>query len=456
MCAQTWSKLNAIMLEKSPASAPQLGFFDIFDQVDRNDPLLQLGNAIPWEALEKALSPLYSDKGRKAKPIRLMCGLLILKQLDNLSDEAVVRQWKRNPYYQLFCGETSFQSQEPCHSTELVKFRNRLGKQGIENVFAMSVALHGDAAEEDTVLVDTTVQEKAVTYPTDTKLAIKIINRLNKLAKENGIKQRRTFVKEVKELRLKCRHFRSKKFSRKARRALKRLRTIAGILLRELQRKLPEAILEQEKERFELYLKALSQSRKDKDKIYSLHESDIYCVGKGKEHKPYEYGRKASVVATLDSKVIVGVVSHDEHVHDSKTLKPALDASDTNRRARIKTAVVDRGYRGCKRTVKAEVIIPSNPLKTDSEYERSRKRELCQRRSAIEPIIGHLKQDYRLTQNWLKGSEGDAINLMMAACAWNLRKWMAIFFCYEKEGIIFKCMLFIDGESQAIILAWAK
>lgn len=444
------------MLEKSPASAQQVGFFDIFEQVDRNDPLLKLANAIPWEALENALSPLYSDKGRKAKPIRLMCGLLILKQLENLSDEAVVKQWKRNPYYQLFCGETSFQSQEPCHSTELVKFRNRLGKQGVEKIFAMSVALHGDAAEEDSVLVDTTVQEKAVTYPTDTKLAIKIINRLNKLARENGIKQRRTFVKEVKELRLKCRYFRNKKFSRKARKALKRLRTIAGILLRELQRKLPESILEQEKENFDLYLKALSQSRKDKDKIYSLHEPDIYCVGKGKEHKPYEYGRKASVVVTLDSQVIVGVASHDTHSHDSKTLKPVLDASNANRSTPIKTAIVDRGYRGCKRTVNTEVIIPSNPLKTDSERERSRKRDLCQRRSAIEPIIGHLKQNYRLTRNFLKGSEGDAINLMMAACAWNLRKWMAIFFCHEKDGVVFKCMLFIDCERQAIILTWTK
>ena len=140
----------------------------------------------------------------------------------------------------------------PCHSTELVKFRQRLGKSGIEKLFALSVQLHGKAAEEGTVLVDTTVQEKAITYPTDSKLAIKIINRLNKLAKREGIQQRRTFVKEVKSLRLACRHFHHVKRRSKAKKALKRLRTIAGILLRELGRKLPQDIRDQEAERFAL------------------------------------------------------------------------------------------------------------------------------------------------------------------------------------------------------------
>ena len=186
------------MLHKSPTDIAQTSFFDMFSQLDSGDPLLALSEAINWSELESAFSDLYSHKGRGAKPIRLMCGLLILKQLYNLSDESVVTQWKQNPYYQVFCGERSFQPRLPCHSTELVKFRQRLGKDGIEKIFSLSVALHGKAAEETTVLVDTTVQEKAISYPTDSKLAIKIINRLNKLAKEEGVQQRRTFVKEVK------------------------------------------------------------------------------------------------------------------------------------------------------------------------------------------------------------------------------------------------------------------
>ena len=250
------------MLPESPSQSQQRHFFDITHQLDQNHPLLALGQVLNWAALEQAFAPLYSKKGRHAKPIRLMSGLLLIKQLYKLSDEGVVEQWAMNPYYQVFCGETSFQAAPPCHSTELVKFRKRIGEQGVEKLFALSVALHGAAAEEQTVLVDTTVQEKAITYPTDSKLAIKIINRLNKLAKCHGIQQRRTFVKEVKGLRLACRHFRHVKRRGKAKKALKRLRTIAGILLRELKRKLPEALLEQEAERFALYERVLSQQLK--------------------------------------------------------------------------------------------------------------------------------------------------------------------------------------------------
>ncbi len=423
------------MRSSSPQDSPQSGFFDITHQLNADHPLLALGRQIHWSFLDSALAPFYSDLGRAAKPVRLMSGLLILKQLYNLSDEAVVEQWQMNPYYQVFCGETSFQNQPPCHSTDLVKFRQRIGEEGVQKIFSLSVNLHGKSAEEPVVLVDTTVQEKAVTYPTDTKLAIRIINRLNKLAKAHGIKQRRTFVKEVKELRLACRHFRHVKRRAKARRALKRLRTIASILLRELQRQLPAEIRDQEAARFALYERVLAQQPKDKNKVYSLHEPDIYCVGKGKDHKPYEYGRKASIVATIRSQVIVGVASHDRHEHDSRTLAIALDSANSHRKTPVATAVVDRGYVGCKELVTAEVILPGAPLKRDDQKARDRKRTLCRKRSAIEPIIGHLKADFRLSRNWLKGSEGDAINLLLAACAWNFRKWMVAFFLFKLGGL---------------------
>lgn len=423
------------MLPPSPDTLPQSSMFNIANQLDPNDPLLALGRALDWRSLEDAFGTLYSDLGRSAKPIRLMCGLLMLKQLYNLSDESVVEQWRMNPYYQVFCGETEFQTSVPCHATELVKFRQRIGVDGVKRLFGLSVSLHGKAAQESTVLVDTTVQEKAITYPTDSKLLIKIINRLNKLAKEQGVQQRRTFVKEVKSLRLACRHFRHVKRRSKAKKALKRLRTIAGILMRELNRKLPASVLAEEAGRFELYQRVIDQRRKDKNKVYSLHESDVYCVGKGKDHKAYEYGRKASVVSTKDSNIIVGVASHDEHEHDSRTLKAALESAFEHTDKAIKLAVVDRGYRGAKKHIPDEVdiLLPGPPLKRDTVYQRQKKRILCRKRAAIEPIIGHLKHDYRLSKNWLKGSEGDAINLHMAACAWNLKKWMVAFFLFENS-----------------------
>lgn len=416
------------MLKDSPQISPQIGFFDLISQLDQKHPLLLLADEIDWDFLNKTLSVHYSNKGRPGKPIRLMCGLLMLKQMYNLSDDNVIAQWMMNPYYQAFCGEIAFQTEPPCHRTDITAFRQRIGEDGVNAIFAVSVALHQQDAEEDKVLVDTTVQEKAITYPTDTKLAIKIINRLNKLAKKHGIKQRRTYVTEVKQLRLQCRHFRHPKVRGKARRALKRLRTIAGALLRELQRKLPAEMLAVEQDNFTLYEKVLAQQPKDKNKIYSLHEPDVYCVGKGKDHKPYEYGRKASVVSTLKGQVIIGVASHDENIHDSKTLISALEHARKHRKTPIAMAIADRGYRGAQQYVPEEVLLPKPPLKRDNPYQRQKKRRLCQQRAAIEPIIGHLKQDFRLSRNWLRGSLGDTINLLMSACAWNLQKRMKMLF----------------------------
>jgi len=401
---------------------------DILLQLDQTDSLLQLSATIPWQDFHTAFKHFYKQGGAPTKPIRLMVGLLILKQLYNLSDETMVMQWKQNPYYQAFCGMMEFQLTEPCHSTELVKFRNRIGKEGVEKIFQMSIKLHGSYAQETVVNIDTTVQEKNITYPTDAKLTIKIINRLNKLAKKQNIKQRRTFVKEIRSLRLDLRHFRHVKKRTKAKRALSRLRTIAGVLIRELRRKLPEELLNSIYEGdFVYYEKVLAQKPNSKNKIYSLHEPGVYCMAKGKDHVQYEYGNKVSIASTHKSNIIVGVASHKENIYDGHTLPEILTHVEDSRGKKVKEAVCDRGYRGKSEVNGVRITLPKPPLKRDNRYQRDKKRNKCRRRAAIEPIIGHLKSDFRLSRNFLKGTKGDEINLLMSAAAWNLKKWLISF-----------------------------
>jgi IS5 family transposase len=401
---------------------------DLLQQLDPSEPLLNLAAKIPWQDFHEDFKRHYKTNGAPAKPIRLMVGLLLLKQLHSLSDEVVVAQWKQNPYYQAFCGMTEFQLKTPCHSTELVKFRNRIEKEGVEKIFQMSVRIHGRNAQEKIVNVDTTVQEKNITYPTDAKLAIKIINKLNKIAKKEGIKQRRTHGKEVKSLRLDIRHFRHVKKRTKARRALKRLRTIAGILIRELRRKLPRDILNKCYESdFVFYEKVLAQTPKSKNKIYSLHEANVYCMAKGKDRVQYEYGNKVSIASTHKGNIIVGAVSHEKNMYDGHTLPDVIQHIEDSTNSKPDEVVCDRGYKGKSEVAGVKVILPKPPLKRDNRYQRDKKRNKCRRRAAIEPIIGHLNSDFSLSRNFLKGIKGDEINLLMSAAAWNLKKWMISF-----------------------------
>lgn len=407
----------------------------LMDILDSNDPLIALANNMPWSKIENRLSQYYTGIGRPPKPIRLMVGLLLLKQLENLSDENVVLQWKRNPYYQYFCGYNDYQAGIPCHATELVKFRNRIGKEGFEFIFKCSIELHGNNSKESQVIVDSTVQESNMTFPTDGKLAIKIILKLLKISKKENIKVRRSFIKEIKELRIQLRFFRHPKKLKKAQGAMKRLRAIAKILLRDIDRRFNNNLELHEKyaQTFYLFMKVLQQERNTKNKIYSLHEIDAYAINKGKDHKGYEFGTKASIVTTKKSGIIVGVSAHKTNIHDSKTLNAVLSNTVTNVGDKvIQEAICDRGYRGTKEILinehKITISIPGQKLKRDTQEQINIKREKFKRRAAIEPIIGHLKSDHRMAKNYLKGFSGDEINLLLAASAFNLKKWMNIYF----------------------------
>lgn len=392
------------------------------DLINPKHPLCNLAERIPWDDLEKHFGDHYHYSGRPAKPIRLMVSLLILKQLHDLSDETIVERWVENPYFQYFSGETIFQWDSPCHPTDLVYFRKRIGEEGIKKIFQMSIDLHGNKAKEKEVLVDTTVQEKNITFPTDTKLYKRIIEHCVAIAEKEAINLRQNYKRTIKKLMLAQRFRNHPKNYKKATSAQRKLKTIAGRLIRDLERKLPASALARYAEETKLFQQILGQKKDSKNKIYSIHEPQVYCISKGKEHKKYEYGSKASIVVTKNSGIIVGAVNFSKNHYDGHTLPEALKQTKELVGKRPDVAICDRGYKGNKFIDGTQIVIPKNPGKKVSAYERQKARKRFRRRAGIEPIIGHLKSDFKLMRNYLRGSLGDSINLMLAATAFNLRK----------------------------------
>jgi IS5 family transposase len=426
----------------------QMGLFkeDLSEMLNPKHPLYLLGERIPWEVFEKEFKDLYGKTGRPAKPVRLMTALLILKQLYDLSDEAVIQAWIENPYYQHFSGMRTFQWKFPVDPTDLVYFRKRIGEKGVEKILEVSILMHGEKAEEKEVVIDSTVQEKNIAFPTDTNLYRGIIEGCLRIAKEEGLTLRQSYTRTTKALLLDQRFRNHPKNYRKAIKSQKRLRTIAGRLVREIGRKTSEY-----SETLGLYVSVLSQQKSDKHKIYSLHEPQVYCIAKGKENKKYEFGSKASIAVTKNSGIIIGALNIRENTHDSKTLSSTLAQIEALTNNKPEFAICDRGYRGISEINGTRILIPGRSKKTATQYEKRKARLRFRRRASIEPVIGHLKSDYGLARNYLKGHMGDGVNLMLAAAAFNFSKLMK-----ELASFLFSILwLVFSSENPNKRLIWA-
>lgn len=411
-------------MQSKPDSVPQTQFLmpDLLTMLDARQPLYRLAQTIDWKQFETVLGVLYADEGRPALPIRRMVGLLLLKQLHNLSDERVVEQWTLNPYFQCFCGEREFQWGAPCEASELVHFRPRIGPGGAERLLSVSVALHGQKAKEKEVVMDTTAQEKAITFPTDAKLHAKVVQTARRIARRSGVTLRQSYARTVPKLLQAQRGWRHPRSRPHARKAARKLKTIAGRLVRELERKLPPG--HRYGKILALCRGILTQKRHDQDQVYSLHEPQVYCLAKGKAHKEYEFGAKASLVVGKKHGVIVGALNWEKNTYDGHTVEPALAQVARVAGYRPGKAIADRGYRGRRHFGTTELLIPGVPKAGATAYARRRARERFRRRAAIEPRIGHLQSDFRLGRHFLRGVQGDAINLLLAATAANLRLWL--------------------------------
>jgi IS5 family transposase len=409
------------MLSKKQSTA-QPGFYSTFEeQLSHAHPLYILANQIDWKIFDEAFAKLYSQQGRPAKPIRLMVALLMLKHIRNISDESVVEQWAENSYYQYFSGEKVFACAAPCEASELVHFRNRIGQQGIELIFRESIRINGKDGQQQEATTDTTVQEKNITYPTDNKLHRKIIRKCVAIAQKENIELRQSYTRTLKRLFIDQRFRNHAKNKGKARKADKKVKTIAGRLVRELERKLPPGL---HQSLLTLFKSVLAQKKADSHKIYSLHEPHVQCMSKGKEHKRYEFGSKVSIMTTKTTGVIIGAINIEKNVHDSKTLVAAIGQQQRLTGHVLTNNFVDRGYRGVKEVLGTKIIIPDVGGKERTAYEKQKLRLGFKRRAAIEPTIGHLKQEHRLSRNFYKGVKGDNINVLLAAAALNFKRMM--------------------------------
>jgi IS5 family transposase len=393
------------------------------EQLNPTHELFTFTRLLNWEALETTFADKFiAEVGAPAKPVRLVVGIMILQHMYGLSDESVVSGWVENPYWQYFCGYDFLQWKFPIHPTTLTKWRQRVGVEGIEKVLELLIqaALRSGTVAKNSIkkaIVDTTVMPKAITFPTDTKLYLKAIKELVNFAKSNKIELRQTYERIApKTARMAGRYSHARKF-KKAMQEVKRLKRYLGRVFRDLLRKLDDN--EDLKKRATPVIltmaKVLLQEPDDKNKIYSVHEPHVECISKGKAHKKYEFGCKASIVVTHKEGLALSVQALHGNPYDGHTLKQALSHAEKMSGESIDKVFVDRGYKG--HGIKdCEVIVASSRKKMSW-----RKWKEMSRRQSIEPHIGHMKSDGKLGLNYLKGKIGDQLNALLCAIGHNGR-----------------------------------
>lgn len=396
----------------------------LVDIIDLEHPLVKLSDSIDWESIENDLKEAYtSTTGHPAKSLRLMVGLHYLRYMFNYSDENIVWSYIENPYYQYFCGEKLFQHTFPIDRSSMSKFRQRLKKKKLYKLLQETIqsGFKNRVIKKSSVkkcVIDSTVQEKNIAYPTDARLYYKGIIKLAKLAKDLGISLRQSYIRTAKKMLIQYgRYNHAKQFKRKGK-MLSKLKNRLGRVYREIMRKLPSTMTTKELQLLSLIKQLLTQTRSSKNKVYSLHEPEVVCISKGKSHKRYEFGNKSSFITTAKECFIIGANALEGNPYDGHTLKDELLQTKRNIQTlsdkTIETLYTDKGYTG--HDYKGDTVV----LK-ETKANRKKDKNL-KRRASIEPIISHLKQDHRLGRNFLKGVHGNSVNTILSACGFNLKK----------------------------------
>lgn len=396
--------------------------------IDPNHRLVRLAAVIDWAAVEARFGPLYVARvGRPGVPIRLMVGLHYLKHTFDLSDEEVVERWVENPYWQHLCGEQYFRHTLPIDPSQMTRFRQRVGPEGCEFMLALTVQA-GVATKTvapgslAVVNVDTTVQDKAIAFPTDARLYHQARAALVRLAKQTGVVLRQSYARVGRAALAMNGRYAHARQMRRAKAQQKRLKTYLGRVIRDIERRI--AGCAELGERFARLLSIArrihAQTRQRPDpatpKLYSVHAPEVECIAKGKAHRPYEFGVKVGVVTTNRESFVLGCCALPGYPYDGHTLATCLQQAARVTSMAPAEAYVDRGYKGHRHSGLAVWIAGAKRGVTAAI------RTKLKRRNAIEPVIGHMKTDGRLSRNFLKGSAGDAMNALLCGAGHNIRK----------------------------------
>ena len=390
--------------------------------ISREHSLVLLAERIDWTGLEGRFGKSYvPGRGRPGIPTRLMVGLHYLKEAYNESDASVVERFVENPYWQYFCGLKYFTHRMPIDPSSMTRWRRRQGSKGVSELLLETVRLGkelGVVGDKDCkrVVVDTTVQEKAIAFPTDARLLYKARETLVKQAKKRGIKLRQSYKRVGKKLLCTQGRYTHAKQMKRAAGQTRKLRTQLGRVIRDIRRKASDidASLEEMLGRAE---RIHRQQRSDKNKLYAMHAPEVECISKGKAHKRYEFGCKASIAISAKRPFILAACAHHGNPYDGHTFAEVRKEVEENTGCNVTHAYLDQGYR-----------LKKNERPTDIEMhltgkgKRSRSvRRWLRRRASVEPVIGHLKADHRMGRNHLLGKEGDQTQVLLSAAGFNLR-----------------------------------
>ncbi|UCI18312.1 IS5 family transposase [Mesorhizobium sp. B2-1-8] len=427
-----------------PREKRETGEQDLFrsrlDQIiNMKHELVRLAQAIDWPVLEERFGAVYSDgPGMPPLPTRLMAGLAILKHTFDLSDEELCARWVENPYFQYLCGEEFFRHELSFERSSMTRWRQRMGEEPITALLQESLAVavkSGAMKPADTrrVIVDTTVQPKNVMFPTDAKLVNRARERLVRLAKKAGLDLRQTYVRVGKLALIKHQRYAHAKQFKRANKALRKLKTYLGRTIRDISRRITGQTDLEASFKWPLYQASavLEQRQRQRGrKIYSLHAHEVECIGKGKAHAPYEFGVKVSIATTLERSKGGQFALHAQALpgnpydgHTLATVIPDMEKTIGNEIGRI---LADAGYRGhnAPESHKLRVFTAGQKRRVTPAIKRQ-----MRRRSAVEPVIGHIKAEHRMGRNYLAGEQGDAINAILAAAGYNfslLIKWFRL------------------------------